>query len=77
LTRPYGALLSLPANALAGLRAALHQILLTDSVDKSKCPSCGRNNGRVISAKRVKQGMEAGYISTSIRIGKRAKKKRR
>jgi DNA-directed RNA polymerase subunit RPC12/RpoP len=51
--------------------------LLTDSVDKSKCPSCGGTNGRVISAKRVKQGMEAGYISTSIRTGKRAKKKRR
>jgi hypothetical protein len=51
--------------------------LLTDSVDKGKCPSCGGTNGRVISAKRVKKGMEAGYISTSIRAGKRAKKKRR
>jgi phage FluMu protein Com len=51
--------------------------LLTGTVDKGKCPSCGGTNGHVISAKRAKEGMEAGYISTSIRTGKRAKKKRR
>jgi rRNA maturation endonuclease Nob1 len=52
--------------------------LLPDSVDKSKCPSCGGTNGHVISAKRVKEGMKAGTFSNiDPRTGKRAKKKRR
>lgn len=45
--------------------------------NENKCPSCEGANGEVISAERVKEGMEAGvYYNIDPKTGKRAKKKK-
>lgn len=52
------------------------QPLAGSSDAEKKCPSCGGTNGEVLSADRVKSGMDAGvFYNIDPKTGGRAKKK--
>jgi len=53
------------------------KVSVTGNEGVEECPSCGNSNGRSVSGKRIKEGLESGvYWNIDPRTGKRQKKKR-
>jgi len=56
----------------------LEKVLIFVGATQANCESCGSSNIQLLSAERVKEGLEAGvYFNIDPKTGKRSKKRRR